>query len=196
MLGASLILAAALSTPSGDNAKALVGVQVGLDFSKVAEVTGLERPADTGGVLAAYVALPLSRHVWIQPDLSIARRKLSVGYGKSSDQVELRFAEVAMLAVFSIGIERSYLFCGVGPSLAVRVGAIQSGYHLYEDWRRASFEVLAVAGVGLDVSQRLTGRLEFRYVHGLQDLDPALDHWDRHLGSAQLKFGLEWRLRR
>ncbi|HEY6554647.1 MAG TPA: hypothetical protein VI669_14915, partial [Vicinamibacteria bacterium] len=59
------------------------------------------------------------------------------------------------------------------------------------DWRRASFEVVALAGVGLDVSQRLAARAEFRYVQGLQDFDPG-----RRLGSSQLKFGLEWRLRR
>ena len=184
MLGTtSLLLAATVLAPGSETGRTLLGGQFGFDISHVVSYGIDHQPSGTGGVGAVYVTLPLSRHFSIQPDLSIVRKDLYVRY-RSDRQIQLPFGELTTLAVFSQGFERSYLFAGAGPALALRIGArgpddlvAYYGSPIAE-WRRSTLEVVAMAGVGVYASQSLAFRLEARYVHGLQDLDPAADYSD------------------
>lgn len=199
MLGTSLLLAVAMSAPVSEG-KTLLGGQFGFDVSHLVQYGIDHQESGTGGLGAVYVMLPLSRHLSIQPDLSIVRRDLYVRY-RSDRQIQLPFVELTTQAVFSKVFERSYLFAGVGPAVALRVGARGPdelvGYYgsPVAEWRRTSLAGVAMAGVGVHVSQRMAFRLEARFVHGLQDLDPAVDSSDPQLRSWQFRCGLEWHLK-
>ena len=197
MLGTLLAIAVALQSPPSETQAVAVGVRLGLDRTaipySVYEHTG------TGGVVGAHASVPIWQHLSVQPEISFASKEFVLSY-RNTDRVRASFLELAALAVVPTADQPPYLFVGAGPALAFRVGGIPRVTPPYgsqpDDWRRADVEVVVAGGILAKVSERTRFRLDVRYVHGLLDLDPDVDHSDPRVRTWQFGCAVEWRSKR
>jgi opacity protein-like surface antigen len=201
MLALVLTAVALGSAASAEGETALVGGRIGFDFSKPLNLdTSTRHERRTGAVLGVQVALPVSRHLWLRPEVSFARKEFTDWSDFARDMVPVGAPylglSVVPMVVTKLGWIRPY--AGVAPEFSIRLSDSANYEDVALQLRQLDLGLLVAAGLSADVNQGLLVGLEVRYMRGLFNLDASTYYESDayRMSTWQFTISMMWRVKR